>query len=286
MSARFMESARPATGLLVIVLLVFGPSARAEDAASAGDKDAAAAKPGIAAALAYRLKAEQAADDPFAEPGRDSTPVAPSLGQKIRERAESRARVGTRRSAEDHIRAALENPTSLDFIETPLREVMEYLADLHHIPIFIDETALNDEGIASDTPVNITVENVTLCSALHLLLRELNLQYEFADEVLMITSKAGAESLAEVRIHPVGDLLTCAGGGKPDVASLAGVVMAAVCPEDQWTEWPTGGWKAGRHGQLTIVPFGDTLVVRHCWSTQEEIEALLARLREATAKKK
>ncbi len=45
---------------------------------------------------------------------------------------------------------ALDEPTQLEFIETPLAEVIDYLKDLHGIEIQLDQKALDAAGVAID----------------------------------------------------------------------------------------------------------------------------------------
>ena len=42
---------------------------------------------------------------------------------------------------EKAILKALKQKTTLDFVETPLKDVVDYLSEMHHIPILIDSSA-------------------------------------------------------------------------------------------------------------------------------------------------
>ncbi len=110
--------------------------------------------------------------------------------------------------SEERIVNALDDQTELSFSDTPLDQAIEYLADLHNIPIIIDEKALEDEGIAKDTPVpNLQLSGITLRSALKLMLEPLGLNYVIEDEVMKITTQAIAEETLQTRVYPVGDLV-------------------------------------------------------------------------------
>lgn len=91
-------------------------------------------------------------------------------------------------SREQRIRTTLHDPTRLEFVDTPLSDVMQYLSDLHDLPIVIDYTALDDVGIGADQPVTLNVEGLSLRSALKLLLDPLELVYAVQNEVLLITT--------------------------------------------------------------------------------------------------
>ena len=86
--------------------------------------------------------------------------------------------------AEKHITAELDKQTELAFDDTPLTDVVTFLADYHNIPIIIDAEALTKAGIATDTPVTRTLTGVKLRSALKVILQPLNLGYVIEDDVL------------------------------------------------------------------------------------------------------
>ena len=97
------------------------------------------------------------------------------------------------------IEKALASPTQLDFADTPLQDVVDYLKDVHHIEIQLDRRVLEDVNVKGDTPVTISVKGVTLKSALRLMLRNMQpeLTYMIKDEVLLITTP----DIAERRTH-------------------------------------------------------------------------------------
>ncbi len=112
-----------------------------------------------------------------------------------------------RGGAEEKIREALEENTNFEFIETRLSEVVDYLRDLHDIEIQIDQKALDDVGIGTDTPVTRNLKGIRLRSALRLMLRELDLTYVIRDEVLLITTPEEVENLLTTKVYPVADLV-------------------------------------------------------------------------------
>lgn len=111
----------------------------------------------------------------------------------------------------DRIKAALEEETEVDFEDTPIVEVIEYLSTKHEIPIFMhkEELEQNSTPVTDDTPVTLHVKNVKLKSALRLMLRPLEATYVIDEEtdVLLITSKTYAETLLVTRVYPVADLV-------------------------------------------------------------------------------
>jgi hypothetical protein len=109
--------------------------------------------------------------------------------------------------AEVKIIKALDEPTELEFIETPLSDVVEYLKTRHNIEIQLDKKALEEAAIQPDTPISRNLKGVTLRSALRLMLREYDLTYVIRDEVLQITTRTAADLLLTTKVYPVADLV-------------------------------------------------------------------------------
>jgi hypothetical protein len=112
-----------------------------------------------------------------------------------------------RNPAEKRIEDALKSPTQLEFVETPLSDVIDYLKDYHGIEIQVDKKALDDVGIGTDTPVTKNLKGISLKSALRLLLKEMSLTYIIENEVLLITTPEEADSKLVTKVYPVADLV-------------------------------------------------------------------------------
>ncbi len=123
--------------------------------------------------------------------------------------------------AEQRIETALRDPlraAGLDFTDAPLEEVVNELQTEYGIPVQLDIPALDEIGLGPDEPVTVNVHNVSLRSALRLMLKQLQLTYIIQDEVLMITTPEEAETQLIVKVYPVADLVlpidaTSLGGG-------------------------------------------------------------------------
>jgi general secretion pathway protein D len=98
---------------------------------------------------------------------------------------------GRHRSEKElEIERKLRTPVSLSFANKPLSEVLDYLANLTGVNLYLDPQGLAQEGITSDTPVSIEVHHeIMFKSALNLILEPLHLSYLIKDEVLKITSE-------------------------------------------------------------------------------------------------
>ena len=109
--------------------------------------------------------------------------------------------------AEERIRTALDAPTEFEFIDQPLKEAINFFAEQHNINIIFEDKILEDEGISPDDPVNLALANISLRSALRIILGPLGLTYVIEDEVMKITTATAAEEKFSTRVYPVGDLV-------------------------------------------------------------------------------
>jgi hypothetical protein len=151
--------------------------------------------------------AEQQSDDLFGAPGpaaaRENI-AAPSVDNPTQA-----DRQGS--SAAAHIEAALDEPlkSPLQYEDQPLNEVIDVLQDEYDIPILFDMAALEEVAISPDTEITINLRNVTLRSALNLILQQPGLEdlaYFIDDEVLMITTQERANSKLTIEVYRVNDL--------------------------------------------------------------------------------
>ena len=114
-------------------------------------------------------------------------------------------------AAERRIRAALEEETELQFVDTPLIDALGIIGELHNINIRLDVVTLDDEGISTDEPVNIFISGIRLKSALKIMLEQtptpVELTWIVEDEVMKITTVLKAEEATETRVYPVTDLV-------------------------------------------------------------------------------
>jgi hypothetical protein len=130
--------------------------------------------------------------------------------------------------AEEKIIKTLDDPnnqTSLDFQGTPLTDVLDYIHDRNPgIPSFqLDNAALKDAGIDPVTTlVTISVKDISLRSALKLILAPFNLTYIIKDEVPMVTTKEKADVTLITRAYYVGDLVVPIQNVGTDLGALGG----------------------------------------------------------------
>lgn len=76
---------------------------------------------------------------------------------------------------------------TLDFYEAPFVEVMDELRDSYQLNVILDQSA-KDDSLTADELVTFSIKNVTLSTALRLMLSENNATYVAHDGVLRIIS--------------------------------------------------------------------------------------------------
>jgi hypothetical protein len=176
---------------------------------------------------------------------------------------------------EADIERQLNKPVSFKFTDRPLREVIDDIRAWNGINIDIDEPALAQEGISLDRPITIKLTEVSLKTALNLLLRQAHLVYVIRDEVLQITTPACGSGKLLTRIYQVADLVRPTAKGKParqaDMESLVSIITSTIQPQS---------W-AGRGGAGTIDyhALSRALVVTQTPDNHEQVADLLAALR-------
>lgn len=114
----------------------------------------------------------------------------------------------TRKSdKEKEIDSKLSMPVNLNFNNILLKDAIEDLRSFYGINIVPDMPALEQEGISLDRPVSLKLEQVSLKSALNLLLHSAHLTYVIKDEVLQITTESHARGKLQTVTYQVADLV-------------------------------------------------------------------------------
>jgi hypothetical protein len=194
-------------------------------------------------------------------------------------------RAATPAEAERRIDAVLAKPlrSPLDFIEVPLSAVLTAISEEYDIPIQFDATALEAVAQSPETEVSITISNVSLGTALDLMLRNVSdVSYLIDNEVLLITTEDEVQSRPEVRVYRVDDLVRFDRGefqGQVDserVQALRRIIVTNV-DKHSWSDNKTGT------GEVCIFA-SDLLVVTQTRRVHDQIEDVLTKLRDATSK--
>jgi len=170
------------------------------------------------------------------------------------------------------LEALRSSPTTVEFLEVPLRDVVGYLKDYHKIEVQIDTKALDDVGLTVDEPITKSLSGISLRSALKLTLRDLDLTYVIQDEVLLITTPEEAENRFITMLYPVSELLA-EGDRQGHFAADGKTLITAIVSTVQPTTWD----EVGGPGSITGVSFRgvDALLVSQTEEVHEEIAELL-----------
>jgi hypothetical protein len=174
---------------------------------------------------------------------------------------------------EQKIKLALQrDKTTLEFVEIPLSDVINFIKDRHHIAIVFDDNPLKDATIdPTALPVSINVQDISLHSALNLMLSRFNLTYLLEDDVLKITTKEKADATLTMRIYDIHDLVPLSG----DAAATALNQLVDILVS-------TPHWHSGTEHE-TVKSFNSdglcVIAVSQTQAVHEEIAQLLADLR-------
>jgi general secretion pathway protein D len=120
--------------------------------------------------------------------------------------AEGRSRASP---AELAIHRKLDTRVKTVYRDQPLAVVLDSLAKQAGVPIHLDMVGLEQEAVASDTPVTLSLDGqqISLKSALKLLLEPLHLRFIVQDEVLKVTSPRAVKGVYYSVTYQVGDLV-------------------------------------------------------------------------------
>ena len=153
--------------------------------------------------------------------------------------------------AEKKIDEALKSPTTIEFVETPLQDVVDYLKDLHKIEIQLDKKELESMSIGSDTLVTKNLKGISLRSALKLMLDELQSEVRGTQRgaVDHLPDPAESEEFLTTKVYPVADLVLpiqtpTMAGGMGGLGGMMGGMGGTMGGGMGWAAWVVA-WAAG-----------------------------------------
>lgn len=227
--------------------------------------------------LFARYSAAQGEGNPIAAPQGGASAGAAATGE--RPTASSKPSPG---DAVRRIEAVLDQPlqTPIEATARPLNDVLTITAQDYDIPILFDTAALDAVAVTPDVEVNLQIANVSLRSALELILKAAapELTYIIDKEVLLITTAEEAGQRLEVKVYRVDDLIFPDDSPwrySADSDSLIDLIAATV-EHDSWTQNGTG--------EGEIYPYAPgMLVIAQTHDVHEQIDRLLDEMRAAKA---
>lgn len=214
--------------------------------------------------------------------GQDLAEAAPETDKTVKAADHVDAEIGAphpgriedlkrRNKFEQKIEKAFAERTQIAFTENPLEEVVKYLEDLHHIEIWIDTTALADEGISTDQPISLVMSGISLQSAMRLILEPLGLDYVIKNEVVAITTRGEADAFMEVRAYDVSHLQ---GTTTPELDEIIrGTVSPSSWSSERQAVGPSmrmGGLTDSRPQAESVVQMGTASLIRTGLATEPE----------------
>lgn len=107
-----------------------------------------------------------------------------------------------------NVEQVLDQPVTLELVETPLADAKDYLESLTGVQFHLDTRAMDDGGIGTDTPLTVTLKEVPLETALDVVLADVDLTWTVRGNLLVITTPEAAQDsrMMITRIYPVDDL--------------------------------------------------------------------------------
>lgn len=163
-------------------------------------------------------------------------------------------------AVQSRIELALQQPVTLEFTDTPLKDVMAYIAKESGIDVVLSKK-IEDAGVQPDQPVTRSSSNISLEAFLNRTLNDLNLTFMVRNESIYITTIEDASSPENmvIRVYPVADLaeyyrLPPKEGGSVamDFDTLIDLVTSTIEP-DSWQDVGGSGAINGHESSRTLI---------------------------------
>ncbi|MBC7817073.1 MAG: protein kinase, partial [Planctomycetaceae bacterium] len=110
-------------------------------------------------------------------------------------------------AAEKKVRDVLLKNTSAAFQDAQLTDVLRFLEDQTQTVYFLEIEALIEDGIASDTPITLSLADKPTTTILEFLLRPIQLAWYIDGGQVVVTTAAKAKEVLVTRTYPVGKML-------------------------------------------------------------------------------
>ncbi len=170
------------------------------------------------------------------------------------------------------IEQKLRKKTTVQFKDTSLADALHYFKDEMVINIEIDRGAFDDLGLTTDQAISLFAKDISLHSALTLMLQPIDLCYVVDEGYVLVTSPDKAAEKLQTRCHDVRGVVDF-----PDefdseqldseFRTLADVVVATIAP-DTWAE-------VGGEGSISAFPRKGVIVCSNTLDVHNEIDAFL-----------
>ncbi len=141
------------------------------------------------------------------------------------------------------IEKVLNSKVTFEFQQKPLNEIVALIRKEHGINVQINKLALEEIGYPEDHELSINVKNISMRSALNILLTRMDMAYQVKNGILFLTSAESAEEDLVTKIYRVTDLIS---PNRTDVVvksksysrteELIEVIMSDIEP-DTWEDY-------------------------------------------------
>jgi len=167
----------------------------------------------------------------------------------------------------------LDRKLSFQFEEETLKSISSKLQKELGIPIFLDDKALMESGVDSDTRISLTAPEMKFVDGLTRMLDVQDLTWMPKHGGILITTPDVATYNLIDRIYPVYDLIKVKENGRKILSyePVIDIITSTVDP-DTWED--NGGCGA-------IAPFNGSIVVSQTWPIHRKIDVVLAAIRKA-----
>lgn len=172
--------------------------------------------------------------------------------------------------------AAMSKRGDWHYADTPLNDIVVELQTNLNINIKLDTEALTEEGIASDSPVTASFDDLPLEVVLQHILRPMQLACFVDRDVLVVTTLTRANESLVTRVYPVYDLVVSQTSRGERFEEFEPLIR--VLEEQTSGPWMTS---AGEGGGITELSNAGSLVIRQTREVHREVSGLLAALRKS-----
>jgi type II secretory pathway component GspD/PulD (secretin) len=173
----------------------------------------------------------QALDPSLGEFATLENPVTFKPGHTGRKQSDGSLQHELRDPKEKAIEYRLRQPISLNFKNVPLEQAINDLTVQSGIQVVADKKAFQDARINLDSLLTFSVENISMKSALNLMLRELGLSYTIEHQVLLITTPDRTSGRLVRITYPVADLIVMVPDHPlPDVLNIQKAIERTMAP--------------------------------------------------------
>ncbi len=224
-------------------------------------------------------------DDPSDDPSDDHSDDHSDdpFGQPIKgKRTTARRKDNSRRSPSlqaigwpetSSLSEKLNTRMNLEFQDTSLADACDIISERIQVNLYLDPIGLDDIGLDSNAPINLSMRNVPLEFGLRQILRQHDLNYvEDESGVIVVTSRERAESMLTSLVYPVHDLDN-EGPPYASADALIDAITTTTAPET-WEELGGPG---------SIAYFRGTLIITQSAQVHRKIQRLLSSLRKGIA---